>query len=77
MNPEEPLPAVRSSSISAEAMIGIGITIGAIGVLFLMLGWAQHMRQVYDAAWILLPIGAVLLVVGGLATLLAQLRKRR
>ncbi len=57
-------------------MIGIGITIGAIGVLFLMLGWAQHMRQVYDAAWILLPIGAVLLVVGGLATLLV-LRKRR
>ena len=69
--------APRASSMSAEAIIGIGITIGAIGVLFLMLGWAQYMRQVHSAAWILLPIGAALLLAGGIAMIFARSRKGR
>ena len=58
------LPVPRKSSMSAEALIGTGITIGAFGILFLLLGWAQHMRLVKDAATILFVIGAVLFVVG-------------
>ena len=41
-NPSQ-VPA-RKSSMSAEAMIGTGITVWAFGILFLLLGWAQHMR---------------------------------
>ena len=58
--------------MSAEAVIGTGVTIAALGVLFLLLGWAQSMRDQHSAAWILLGIGAVMLVVGGLAAGFAQ-----
>ena len=63
--------------MSAEAIVGTGITIAAIGVLFLMLGWAQHMREVYGAAWILLMIGAVLFVLGAVAALLGRSGRKR
>ena len=53
--------------MSAEAVIGIGVTIGALGLLFLLLGFAQSMRDQHSAAWILLALGAVMLVVGGMA----------
>ena len=53
--------------MSAEAVIGTGVTIGALGVLCLLLGWAQTMRGVHSVAWILLGIGAVMLVIGGMA----------
>jgi len=33
-----------------EAMVGLGITIGAGGLLGLMLGWAQQMRGVPASA---------------------------
>lgn len=69
MNPSAPSPAPRKTFMSAEAMIGTGITVGMIGLLFVMLGWAQHMREAKEAAWILLPIGAVLLIVGAIAAL--------
>ena len=52
--------------MSAEAVIGTGVTIAAIGVLFLLLGWAQAMRDVHPASWILLAIGAVCVVLGGI-----------
>ena len=58
--------------MSAEAVIGTGVTIAALGVLCLLLGWAQSMREEPAAAWILLGIGAVMLVVGGLAAAFAQ-----
>ncbi len=77
MNPHKEQTLTRPPSISAEAIIGLGITMGAIGVLFLLLGWAQYMREVRAAAFILLPLGVVLLVLGGSATLLGQSRKRR
>ena len=77
MNPPEERTLVRTSLLSAEAVIGLGITIGAIGLLVLLLGWAQYMREVREAAFILLPLGAFLLVVGGIATFLGHSRKQR
>lgn len=70
MNSPEPTP--RSSFLSAEAMIGIGMTIASLGVLFLLLGWAQWMRQVHDAAVILLGIGGVMFVLGAIGALMGR-----
>ncbi len=64
-----------TSRISGEALVGLGITIGALGLLFLLLGWAQHMRQSPQAAVILLAIGAVMFVAGGLAALSGNKRR--
>lgn len=75
MNLPDDSPRPRTSSISGEAMIGIGITIGAFGFLFLLLGWAQMMRASKESAVILLAIGAVMFVVGLLAALSGS-RKR-
>ena len=58
--------------MSAEAVIGTGVTIAAVGVMLLLLGWAQSMREEHTAAWIFLGIGAVMLVVGGLAAVFAH-----
>ena len=77
MNTPEEIPPVRTSRMSPEAMVGTGITIAAIGVLFLMLGWAQYMREVHNAAWILLAIGAVLFVLGAFGASLARSGKGR
>ena len=77
MNPPEKQILTRSSLISAEAIIGIGVTVGAIGLLFLLLGWAQFMRAAHDAAFILAPLGAVLMIVGGIAAFFGQSRKGR
>jgi membrane associated rhomboid family serine protease len=63
--------------MSAEAMIGTGITVGALGILFLLLGWAQHMRQVKDASFTLLVIGGVLFVFGGLIALTAAGKRKK
>ncbi|MGZ4967236.1 MAG: hypothetical protein ACXWFY_07960 [Chthoniobacterales bacterium] len=68
MNPSDQSPT-RKTSMSGEAMIGTGITIWAFGILFLLLGWAQHIRQVKGASFTLLVIGAVLFVFGGLIAL--------
>jgi hypothetical protein len=65
----------RTSRLSGEALIGLGITIGAFGLLFLLLGWAQHMRQSKDAAIILLAIGAVMFVAGAIAAMSGSKRR--
>ena len=59
-----------------RSMVGTGITIWAFGILFLLLGWAQHMRQVRDASLTLLVIGAVLFVVGGLIALAGKSKQK-
>ncbi len=61
---EKPSPS-ETPTISTEAFIGIGITIAGLGVLCLLLGWAEHMRSVPAMGWIWLALGAILLVVGG------------
>ena len=62
--------------MSPEAVIGLGITIAWLGLLCLMLGWAQALRQVPASAWIWLPLGAVLMIVGGLGAVFGHSRKR-
>ena len=73
---EQPQQPTRTNGMSGEAMIGLGITIGAFGVLFLLLGWAEYMRQVHEASVILLLIGAVMFVVGATLSLTGWKRKR-
>ncbi|HEX8281559.1 MAG TPA: hypothetical protein VF551_09285 [Chthoniobacterales bacterium] len=53
-------------TFSAEGIIGTGITLAMTGLLLLMLGWAQYMRQA-QGVFVFLGLGA-LLVVGGLVT---------
>jgi hypothetical protein len=61
--------------MSAEAIIGTGVTIGTLGVLFLLLGWAQWLRAVHGAATTLLLIGAVMAVVGIFVALSGRSRR--
>ncbi len=77
MNDSEKSPVTAPRSISAEAIIGIGITVAELGILCLLLGWAEHMRKVPAVAWMWLALGVVLVVVGGLAALLAWSKDRR
>ena len=58
-------------------MIGIGITVGSLGLLGLLLGWAQQMRGVANWAAVWLALGAVLAIVGFLVAAVASARKRR
>ena len=74
-NPAE-TPRSRAAAISAEALVGLGMTAFSLGVLFLLLGWAQAMREVRGASLILLAIGAVLFVVGGGTALLGRSRNK-
>ena len=74
-NPEE-TPRAPIAFMSPEAVIGLGITIAWLGLLCLMLGWAQALRQVPASAWIWLPLGAVLMIVGGLGAVFGHSRKR-
>ncbi|MEP6809002.1 MAG: hypothetical protein ABI992_02070 [Chthoniobacterales bacterium] len=72
MNKPEETPRTSSSIISAEALIGIGVTLGALGVLFLLLGLAQSMRQVPASALILGSVGGGLFVVGLITGLIGR-----
>ncbi|MEP6955858.1 MAG: hypothetical protein ABI883_03470 [Chthoniobacterales bacterium] len=67
--PTSPAVAPRRPRMSAEALLGTGITIGTLGVLCLLLGWAQTMREEKSAALILLILGAVLFVLGSVVSL--------
>ncbi|MDQ6623929.1 MAG: hypothetical protein M3Y86_10675 [Verrucomicrobiota bacterium] len=76
MKPNESLPATRTSTISGEALIGIGMTLTMLGFMFLLLGWAQHMRQVKESSVILLAIGAIMFVSGIITALTGSKRRR-
>lgn len=65
------------ATISSEALIGIGITVAWLGLMCLLLGWAQHMRSVPKSAFLWLALGAVLFVVGGLAAVSAKSKDHR
>jgi glucan phosphoethanolaminetransferase (alkaline phosphatase superfamily) len=67
----------ETAAISSEALIGLGITIGALGLLGLMLGWAQHMRSVPDNAMLWLVLGAGCVVLGVIIAAAARVRKGR
>jgi len=63
--------------MSPESMIGTGITIASLGLLGLLLGWAQQMREVPQSAMVWFVLGAVLTIVGLLVVAIAGARKRR
>lgn len=63
--------------MSPESMIGTGITIASLGLLGLLLGWAQQMRRVPQWAMVWFALGAVLAIVGLLIVAIAGARKRR
>jgi uncharacterized membrane protein YidH (DUF202 family) len=73
---EKPQPT-RTRTTSSEALIGIGITIAALGLLGFLLGVAEHFRSVAHVALVWFVIGAILMIVGGLITAAAWSRKRR
>lgn len=62
--------------MSAEAIVGLGVTIASLGVLVLLLGWAQWMRHVRDVATIFLWIGGGMFLVGLIAALIGRAGKR-
>jgi hypothetical protein len=59
----EPARKIRRR-MSGEALIGLGVTIAGLGVLGLLLGWAQSMRGVADNAVFWFIVGAIALVLG-------------
>ena len=65
------------ATISSEALVGIGITVAWLGLMCLLLGWAEHMRAVPKMAVIWLALGAVLFVLGGFAAVSSRFRDRR
>ncbi|HVF71567.1 MAG TPA: hypothetical protein VM940_08160 [Chthoniobacterales bacterium] len=67
----------EGGAMSAEALIGLGITVGSLGLLCLMLGWAQHMRSVQQSAVLWLSAGAILVVVGVVLTVVSRSRRER
>jgi glucan phosphoethanolaminetransferase (alkaline phosphatase superfamily) len=67
----------ETAAISSEALIGLGITIGALGLLGLMLGWAQHMRSVPDNAMLWFIVGAACVVLGVIIAAASRVRKGR
>jgi hypothetical protein len=70
-------PARRQlRAISSEAMIGIGITVACLGLLGLLLGWAQQMRAVPSWAAVWMTLGAVLAIAGLLIVAVSRARRR-
>ena len=67
----------EAAAISSEALVGLGITIAALGLLGLLLGWAQHMRSVPGAAMVLSGLGAGSVVLGIIVAAAARAAKRR
>jgi uncharacterized membrane protein YedE/YeeE len=77
MNPSRTPNRSETAAISSEALIGIGITIGALGLLGVLLGWAQHMRSVPEGAMLWFVIGGAGVVVGGMIAAAARAKKGR
>ena len=63
--------------MSSEALVGTGITVAELGILCLLLGWAEHMRSVPKLAWTWLALGVVLFVLGGIAALSPRFKDGR
>lgn len=71
-------PAKRQLlAMSSEAVIGTGITIAALGLLALLLGWAQQMRAVPSWASVWFVLGAILAISGLLIVAVGGARRRR
>jgi hypothetical protein len=67
----------ETAAISSEALIGLGITIAALGLLGLMLGWAQHMRSVPGSAMVWFGVGGGCVILGLIIAAASRTRKGR
>ena len=67
----------ETAAISSEALVGLGITIAALGLLGLLLGLAEQMRSVPSVAMLWFGFGAVFVILGGVIAAAARFRKRR
>ena len=63
--------------ISNEALIGLGTTIAALGLLGVLLGAAEMMRSERAAGGAWLAIGVVMLVLGAIAIGFAWSKRER
>jgi hypothetical protein len=77
MNAPKRLKQAERGAMSAEALVGLGITIAALGLLGVLLGWAQHMRSVPDSAMLWLGLGGGCVVLGILIAAAARAKKGR
>jgi hypothetical protein len=77
MNVSEKLRRLKIPAMSSEALVGTAITVAALGILCLLLGWAQHMRSMPTMAWPWLALGAVLFVLGGITAISPRFKDRR
>jgi protein-S-isoprenylcysteine O-methyltransferase Ste14 len=77
MNAPKRLPRSESAAMSAEALIGLGITIAALGLLGLLLGWAQHMRSVPESAMLWCGVGGACVVLGVIIAATGRAKKGR
>ena len=67
----------EAAAISAEALVGLGITIAALGLLALLLGWAQQMRAVPSWASVWLCLGGAMVVLGIIVAAASRARRGR
>ena len=67
----------ESADVEAGTPATVSLTIAGLGVLCLLLGWAQHMRSVPVMGWTWLVLGVVLLFLGGVAVVFPRSRDRR
>ena len=67
----------EGAAMSAEAMVGLGITIAALGLLGCLLGWAQRMRSVPESAMLWLAVGGGFVLLGLIIAAAARARKGR
>lgn len=77
MSPSEKPAQRQLLAMSPEAMIGLGVTVACLGLLGLLLGWAQQMRAVASWAAVWFALGAVLAIAGILIVAVGGVRKRR
>jgi len=63
--------------MSSEALLGTGITIAELGVLCLLLGWAEQMRSVPKIALVWFALGILLVIIGGLTAAIPRFNDRR
>ena len=76
MNASEKSRRFRIPPMSSEALVGTGITIAQLGILCLLLGWAEHMRSEPTLAWVWLTSGVALFVLGAIVALLPRFKDR-
>lgn len=77
MNAAEKPRRFEMPKMSSEALVGIGITVAELGVLCLLLGWAEKMRSVPKIALIWFALGVLLVIVGGLTAVIPRFKVPR